>query len=82
MMVHEVIHSMEAGKREGMLLKLDLSKAYDRVDQYFLDLVLQAFGFDQKVCKIISQLVFTSSRAILVNGAPSYFFKPLRGLRQ
>ena len=32
MMVHEVIHSMEAGKWEGMLLKLDLSKAYDRVD--------------------------------------------------
>lgn len=32
MMVHEVIHSLEATKREGMLLKLDLSKAYDRVD--------------------------------------------------
>ena len=32
MMVHEVIHSMEASKHEGMLLKLDLSKAYDRVD--------------------------------------------------
>ena len=32
MMVHEVIHSLEAGKREGFFLKLDLSKAYDRVD--------------------------------------------------
>ena len=32
MMVSEVIHSMEARKREGMLLKLDLSKAYDRVN--------------------------------------------------
>ena len=46
MMVHEVIHSMEVGKREAMLLKLDLSKAYDRVDWSFLDLVLQAFIFD------------------------------------
>ena len=54
MMVHEVIHSLEAGKREGMLLKLDLSKDYDRVDWAFLDKVLHAFGFDQKVCKIIS----------------------------
>ena len=81
-MVHEVIHSMEASKREGMLLKLDLSKAYDWVDWSFLGLVLQAFGFDQKVCKIISQLVSTSSLAILVNVAPSDFFKPSRGLRQ
>ena len=64
MMVHEVIHSMEARKREGMLLKLDLSKAYDWVDWSFLDVVLQAFGFDQKVHKIISQLVSTSSLAI------------------
>lgn len=39
-MVHEVIHSMEAGKRDGMLLKLDLSKAYDRVNWSFLGLVL------------------------------------------
>ena len=54
MMVHEVMHSLEAGKREGMFLKLDLSKAYDRVDWDFLDKVLYAFGFDNKVCKIIS----------------------------
>ena len=37
MMVHEVMHSLEADKREGMFLKLDLSKAYDRVDWNFLD---------------------------------------------
>ena len=46
MMVHEVIHSMEAGKREGIFLELDLSKAYDWVDLTFLGSVLQAFGFD------------------------------------
>ena len=46
MMVHEVIHSLEVGKREGFLLKLDLSKAYDRVDWGFLKAFLQAFGFD------------------------------------
>ena len=60
MIVHEVIHSLEAGKREGMFLKLDLSKAYDQVDWYLLDKVLNAFGFDSKVHKIISQLVSTS----------------------
>lgn len=54
MMVHELIHSMEAGEREGMLLKMDLFKAYDKVDWSFLDMVLKAFGFDIKYCKLIS----------------------------
>ena len=80
--VHEVIHSLEASKREGMFLKLDLSKAYDRVDWSLLGKILLAFGFDSKVCKIISQLVSTSCLAVLVNGVPSNFFKPSRGLRQ
>lgn len=82
MMVHEVIHSLEVGKREGFLLKLDLSKVYDRVDQDFLKVVLLNFGFDAQVCKLILQLVSTPSLSIIVNGAPSNFFFPSRGLRQ
>ncbi len=81
-MVHEVIHSMEAGKREGMLLELDMSRAYNQVDWSFLELVLKAFVFDVKSCKLISQLVTTPSLAVLVNGSPSDFFKPTRGLHQ
>ena len=38
MMVHKVIHSLEARNREGFLLKMDPSKAYDRVDWGFLKL--------------------------------------------
>ena len=51
------------------------------MDWTFLGSVLQAFGFDPKNCKLISHLISTSSLAILVNGAPSNFFKPLRSLR-
>ena len=82
MMVHEVIHSIEVGKREGMLLKLDILKAYNWVDWSFLEMVLKAFGFDVKSCKIISQLVTTPSLIFLVNDSPSNFFKPFRGLHQ
>ena len=32
MEAHEVIHSLEVGKQEGFLLKLYLSKAYNRED--------------------------------------------------
>ena len=30
--IHENIHSLSVSKKEGFLLKLDLSKAYDKVD--------------------------------------------------
>ena len=82
MIVHEVIHSLEEGRREGFLLKLDLSKAYDHVHSSFLNWVLRAFGFDAKVYKLINSLISTLSLVVLINGSPSEFFKPSRGLRQ
>ena len=45
-------------------------------------MVLKAFGFDVKSCKLISQLITISSLVVLVNGSPSYFFKPSRSLHQ
>ena len=80
MEAHEIIHSLEVGKQEGFLLMLDLSKAYDKVDWGFLDRILEAFGFNAKVRKLFSQLVFTPTFAVLVNGNPTKFFKPSRGL--
>ena len=46
--MHENIHSLSFSKKEGFLLKLDLSKAYDRVDWLFLLQVLEAFGFSSR----------------------------------
>ena len=59
-----------------------MSKAYDRVDWNFLMVVLQAFGFDAQVCKLISQLVSSLSLFVLVNGSPSNLFFPSIGIRQ
>ena len=43
--VHENIHSLSVSKKEGFLLNLDLSKAYDKVDWNFLLCGLEVFGF-------------------------------------
>ena len=82
MTVHEVIHSLEEDKREGFLLKLDMSKAYDCVDWAFLLKVLKAFGFNSRVIKLIILLMATTSPVVLVNDSPLTFFKPSRGLKQ
>lgn len=47
------MHSLLEVKYQGFSLKLDISKAYDRVDWSFLKKVIQAFGFSRKVISLI-----------------------------
>eukprot|EP00253_Pinus_taeda_P028760 PITA_28760 len=45
LLVQEMIHSLHSRKEAGMLMQLDLSKAYDKVSWRYLEAVLDAFGF-------------------------------------
>jgi hypothetical protein len=46
-LAHEVIHSLQKTKTPGMLLKLDLSKAFDKISWEYMRAMLLAFGFNQ-----------------------------------
>lgn len=46
-LAHELTHSTFKFGRDGMLLKFDISKAYDKVDWKFLMLLLHKFGFQE-----------------------------------
>ena len=65
-----------------MVLKLDLVKAFDRVNWTFLRLLLIQIGIPLMGVNWIMGCVFSSCFAILVNGSPSDFFPATRGLRQ
>ena len=43
---HEMIHSLKQTKIPWMLLKVDLVKAYDKVDWDYLKEILSAYGFN------------------------------------
>jgi hypothetical protein len=81
-LAHEVIHSLKSTKTPGMLIKLDLSKAFDRVSWQYLRSILESFGFDQQWVNWILNLTSSTFFSILVNGVPSQPFSPSRGIRQ
>ena len=65
-----------------MAIKLDLQKAYDRVNWSFLNAVLLHFGFNETFTGWIMACVSSISFEVIVNGGKSECFKPSRGLRQ
>jgi len=79
---HEVVHSLNINRKAGMIMQLDIAKAYDKLSWNYIKKILIAFGFDHNWVRWISVLVTSSCFSILVNGSPFETFLPSRGLRQ
>ncbi|XP_065622526.1 uncharacterized protein LOC136064552 [Quercus suber] len=81
----ELMHYLEH-KKEGMevfvAIKLDMSKAYDRVEWGFIKQVMEKMGFHEKWIKLIMHCITSVSYSILVNGVAYGNIIPTRGLRQ
>ena len=65
-----------------MIIKLDLSKAFDILNWKFLKKMMLDFGFSNHWVNWIFNLVSTTFFSILINGTPSKTFQPSRGIRQ
>ncbi|XP_021764901.1 uncharacterized protein LOC110729476 [Chenopodium quinoa] len=77
LIAYEVISNRsKAKKRFFAAIKLDMNKAYDRVNWDFLFRLLQAYGFPPYWIHIIRQCVSTVSYQVLVNGNPLQTFQP------
>ncbi|CAL1371584.1 unnamed protein product [Linum trigynum] len=82
---HELIHYLKnkrTGKKGFTALKVDMEKAYDRVEWPFLLAVLEKLGFNQVWVRWVQECISTASFSVMVNGSPSGFFRSTRGLRQ
>ncbi|CAJ2636059.1 unnamed protein product [Trifolium pratense] len=81
----EIIHYMKSktkGKKGEVALKLDISKAYDRIDWEYLKDIMAKMGFSQQWIGWIMLCVETVDYSIIVNGNMVGPVVPGRGLRQ
>lgn len=85
LVAYELTHYMRQKKKgqEGYAaVKLDMSKAYDRVEWSFLHDMMMRLGFQRRWVDLIMKCLSTVSYRIRVNGELSQVIKPQRGLRQ
>lgn len=64
-----------------MAIKLDLEKAYDKLEWSFIREMLIRINLPQGIIKLIMRYVSLVTTSILVNGASLEQIIPLRGIR-
>ncbi|CAL1391746.1 unnamed protein product [Linum trigynum] len=84
LVVQEVLHSFrkKRGKKGGLVFKIDLEKAYDRLRWDFLRDTLKEVGLPSSWINCIMYCVEQNRMRILWNGELSEPFSPSRGVRQ
>ncbi|XP_057418950.1 uncharacterized protein LOC130713176 [Lotus japonicus] len=82
--LQEVVHFMrtKTKRSKNVIFKLDLEKAYDRVDWGFLEETLKEFGFPPMTVALIMFCVSSTSLSLIWNGTRLPPFRATRGLRQ
>nr|XP_009786618.1 PREDICTED: uncharacterized protein LOC104234707 [Nicotiana sylvestris] len=84
LLTQEIVTDIRLRTKAGpnVILKLDMTKAYDRISWLFLTKVLRKMGFTERLIGIVFGLVSNNWYSILINGQPHGFFKSSRGIKQ
>ena len=82
LIVHEVLHELRVKKEQGIVLKLDFEKAYDKVNWSFLRDVLLRKNFSEKWIDLVISVVQEGKVAVNLNGEVGSYSRSYKGLRQ
>ncbi|KAF5475509.1 hypothetical protein F2P56_007309 [Juglans regia] len=79
----ELLRSFNKKTRGGnIMLKLDMMKAYDRLEWSFLWEALYAYGFSEKFIGLLKNCVQNCSFSVMLNGTYRGYFQSSIGVRQ
>lgn len=79
----EILHHMKCqskGKKQEISLKIDISKAYDRVNWSFIQSMMRKTGFDKKWVKWMGICMAIVKYQLLVNSDGIGLHDPDKGL--
>jgi retron-type reverse transcriptase len=65
--LHETIHELHRRKQNGVILKIDFKKAYDKIKWPFVRQVLEMKGFSNRWCKWIESIIQGGHVGIKIN---------------
>ena len=82
--VQEVIRTLisRRGQTGYVALKLNLEKAYDRLEWHYIQDMLEFFQFPPTLITLIMNMISSTRFHVLWNGSPLPEVVPSRGLRQ
>jgi hypothetical protein len=81
-LTHETIAYAKQSHQPLLFLKLDFSKAYDKVDSTFLFIALSHLGFPNYFVQMVRLLFQDAAARVIVNGHTTQAFLIQQGVRQ
>ncbi|XP_024006886.1 uncharacterized protein LOC112083394 [Eutrema salsugineum] len=85
LIAHEMIHGLKTNpncKEDFIAIKTDMSKAYDKVEWKFLEILFDKMGFDPQWSGWIMECIRSVSYTVLLNEGLHGHIQPERGIRQ
>ena len=81
-LISDILEITDLSKLNGILLTIDIEKAFDSVNHAFLISVLEKYGFGKNFLKWINVLLNNQESCVINEGFTTQYFKLERGTRQ
>lgn len=80
--IRDVVESMAKDGEGGLILSMDLNKAFDRVEHSFMEQTMRRFGFGERILKWIRLIYKNAKSCVKINGVLTDAFPLERSVRQ
>jgi hypothetical protein len=82
LLAYEMVRSFNRKNSNNVCMKIDLHKAYDKINREFIHHMLISMGFPLTFANLIYECISTPYFSILIEGTPYGLINSSRGIRQ